>query len=769
MAPPLKPVSIPDSGCVAIDAGSNVLTSTDPTGGASAWQRTSLEGAGLSDVSCPSATLCVAVGFAGQIYTSTNPTGGTGAWTPTTFETQSITEIDCPSTTFCAATVLWAQKVITTTNPAGGAPAWSGTDLGSSPAVVGCASAALCVVGDGGGHGYVSTGGAWTSTQISGTNSLTAVDCLPSGFCATTDTAGRVLTASSPTGTWTGRMAAAGHDLRDIDCPSASLCFAVDASGNLVWSTTPTAAGAWTITQIADARTLSGISCPTASFCLAVDTQGWVAVSTNPTGGAAAWSRYALILGTPLKTVACASASLCVVSHATGGRLRTSTHPADGAGAWATFQTPPDLGLPRGIVGISCPSPDFCAALDDGGRVHTTTTPSAPPFEWSMTTIPQAGLLHTALTCLPSTFCVAVGGSALSPLAYSSTQPADPSTWAVRTADTPNHNLVDVSCVSAASCVAVNSVGMVTTAAPAPDGTLTVTKTGDGTVTGAPAGIDCGATCSATLADGTTVTLTATAAPGSRFAGWSGACAGTAGTCQVDVIAATNVTAAFVRTAALTVAKAGSGAGTVKSAPAGIDCGTTCSALYDEGTTVTLTATPAAGSAFTGWSGPGCSGTGACTTTIGSSRTVTATFTVAVAPTPTPTPTPTATPTPTPTPTATALPTPPATPEATPVSSPPITQPGQVPTAQPAPVPRPDTRMGKKTVKQRMATFRFSATGGAKTFRCALTARGKKVVYKTCTSPATFKRLRPGTYTFRVAAVGDPTPATTTITVKRRR
>jgi hypothetical protein len=41
---------------------------------------------------------------------------------------------------------------------------------------------------------------------------------------------------------------------------------------------------------------------------------------------------------------------------------------------------------------------------------------------------------------------------------------------------------------------------------------------------------------------------------------------------------------------------------------------------------VTLTATPATGSAFTGWSGGGCAGTGPCTVTMDTAKTVTAAF-----------------------------------------------------------------------------------------------------------------------------------------------
>jgi PASTA domain-containing protein/List-Bact-rpt repeat protein len=78
----------------------------------------------------------------------------------------------------------------------------------------------------------------------------------------------------------------------------------------------------------------------------------------------------------------------------------------------------------------------------------------------------------------------------------------------------------------------------------------------------------------------------------------------------------------------LSLAKAGTGSGTVTSSQAGIDCGATCSHAYPNGTIVTLTATPAVGSALAGWSGGGCSGTGACIATMSSDTPVTATFTL---------------------------------------------------------------------------------------------------------------------------------------------
>jgi hypothetical protein len=75
-----------------------------------------------------------------------------------------------------------------------------------------------------------------------------------------------------------------------------------------------------------------------------------------------------------------------------------------------------------------------------------------------------------------------------------------------------------------------------------------VTKAGsaDGTVTSSPAGINCGSTCVATFASGTTVTLTATPTGKARFAGWSGDCSGKS-SCVLSMTADHAVTATFAR------------------------------------------------------------------------------------------------------------------------------------------------------------------------------------------------------------------------------
>src|SRR6185295_9827055 len=60
--------------------------------------------------------------------------------------------------------------------------------------------------------------------------------------------------------------------------------------------------------------------------------------------------------------------------------------------------------------------------------------------------------------------------------------------------------------------------------------TLAVSTTGPGSVTNATHAIDCPGTCTAAFAPQSYVTLTATPAPGSEFASWTGACTG-AGAC----------------------------------------------------------------------------------------------------------------------------------------------------------------------------------------------------------------------------------------------
>jgi hypothetical protein len=177
---------------------------------------------------------------------------------------------------------------------------------------------------------------------------------------------------------------------------------------------------------------------------------------------------------------------------------------------------------------------------------------------------------------------------------------------------------------------------------------------------------------------------------------------------------APSATASVTVTRAVTVSKFGAGSGTVTSSPAGINCGATCSAPFAGGSSVTLTAVAAAGSTFVGWSGGGCSGTSTCHLTVSAAESVTATFHLA--------------------------------------------SPGTTLVA------------AKINSTKRSATFTFKAAGVAMGFQCALARKGTPLSFAACKSPASYKHLRLGTYTFAVRALNnglaDPTPARKKFTIR---
>jgi len=114
------------------------------------------------------------------------------------------------------------------------------------------------------------------------------------------------------------------------------------------------------------------------------------------------------------------------------------------------------------------------------------------------------------------------------------------------------------------------------------------------------------------------VTLTATPQAGWSFSGWSGDLTGTTNPATITMSANRTVTATFIQNAyALTVNVTGSGS--VGKSPD--------QASYAHGTVVTLTATPATGWSFSGWSGDLTGTTNPATITMSANRTVTATFT----------------------------------------------------------------------------------------------------------------------------------------------
>jgi hypothetical protein len=155
--------------------------------------------------------------------------------------------------------------------------------------------------------------------------------------------------------------------------------------------------------------------------------------------------------------------------------------------------------------------------------------------------------------------------------------------------------------------------------------TLGVTVEGNGSVSGG--GINCSgpATCSANEPVNSTVSLTAEPDEGFVFSGWSTDCSGIGVTCTLTMSAARTVIATFLPTLAVTV----NGNGNVSGGTGAINCGTgatVCASAFLLSSTVTLTATPATGSTFLGWTGA-CGGTATtCTILMNAAKSVTANF-----------------------------------------------------------------------------------------------------------------------------------------------
>jgi hypothetical protein len=157
--------------------------------------------------------------------------------------------------------------------------------------------------------------------------------------------------------------------------------------------------------------------------------------------------------------------------------------------------------------------------------------------------------------------------------------------------------------------------------------------TGTGSVSvanglGAIQGCGDGGTCSGLYDEGSEIHLVATPTGHSTFTGWSGGCSNQSGPCDLVVDGSPSVTAHFTAQHAITVKKAGNGAGSVSTEPDGVDCGGVCTGYFTDGETVQLSALPSGHSIFAGWSGAGCSGTGSCAIEIGDpTQTVVAIFT----------------------------------------------------------------------------------------------------------------------------------------------
>lgn len=320
-------------------------------------------------VSCPSTSLCVATGTNSTIATTTNPTGGAAAWQSvhpegywlppigdpgnTTYPGNAIRGVSCPTNGFCAA-IGHQGHFFATTYPTGPAEAWVEAPLGLD------------------------------ATHMNG------ISCPTTSLCVAAGQNGRIVTSTDPTGgagAWQITKLNEPFDLRGVSCPTTSLCVAVGLEGNILSSTNPTGgAGAWDVArQPAGEKPLHGVSCPSPSLCV-TGNPGQMLTSTSPAGGASTWRPVAAGSGLPVTAASCPGEGACA-AVTNNADVITSTDPTGGPSAWSFKNVIPHLMLPSGkenpkgdtnaIWGISCPTAALCVGVGQERKVIYSTDPFA--------------------------------------------------------------------------------------------------------------------------------------------------------------------------------------------------------------------------------------------------------------------------------------------------------------------------------------------------------------------------------------------------------
>lgn len=280
---------------------------------------------------------------------------------------------------------------------------------------------------------------------------------------------------------------------------------------------------------------------------------------------------------------------------------------------------------------------------ESGGRTATVTV-RAVPLPAAITIVSTGTSGQATIRSAPAGIDCAINGAALSGTC-TFTFPGD--AQVVLSATPASLSQIagwtnDCSAATGTSCTIATSQARTVGLSVRAFRTITVTGTGNGagSIT-SPAGLNCAVsagtasgTCSVSVLDGTSITLTANATAPNSVRSWTGDCATSTGTTCTVVMSANRATAVrFDAAVVLTATPAGTGNGAI-TAPGLIACtrtdavnSGTCSSSVPFGTIVTLSAVASSFSTFTGWTGV-CSGiVTTCAITMDQARAVGATFT----------------------------------------------------------------------------------------------------------------------------------------------
>jgi hypothetical protein len=343
----------------------------------------------IDSISCPSSSLCVGVDHVGDVVTSTDPTGGPSAWAAVKVDNEpeapytepnALNDVSCPQPAGSLCVAVGEGGIFTSSDPTGGANAWAQAGgVGAGGHAVSCPSTSLCVVGAGTGEIVTSTdpsGGAsaWSTAQVDRGNSVLGLSCPSESLCIGVDDAGNVVTSNDPAGgagAWTVTHIAAGG-FSGVSCPSISLCVAV--GGHTVMSSTDPTGGAtawlsqWTDP---DGNSLDRVACASESLCIASGSSGEIVESSDPIGGAGSWTTTKEVDGTEgIAGISCASESLCFATDEAvliGIPAHTLSVSVVGAGQGTVTSSP--IACPFGCTYSGPACPRNCAGRSSGGYV----------------------------------------------------------------------------------------------------------------------------------------------------------------------------------------------------------------------------------------------------------------------------------------------------------------------------------------------------------------------------------------------------------------